>query len=424
MKYLWRIFSSVRLAIWTILLLALVSLAGSLSLFDVFHSPVFFILGTILIINIAVCSLKRWSSLLAASRGVTMESAARLLAKGATNTQQGTSKRSQKDTAEAAVTFLAQRGYRQRRQTVTGTDLLAGDKNRFAPWGTYAIHLSLILLVAGYLMGSYFGYNDDSFIVAENQTRAITGYPFSLYLDSFEDEYWPDGSPKDFRSQVKIIENGLVVKEALVRVNHPLEYKGLKIFQSFYGPAVAVTVKDIDGNPVFQDSVVFSTSLSDQGFVWPFGTFTLPGNNLYCAIISSAGPSDPIIPSGELRLEFYDIATVEFLDSFPLAVGMPVEYQGLFFSADSMGQFSGFQIKEDPGLVLIWIAFALFMAGLFLVFYFPHRQIIISIQPGQAGSSYSYTFLGKKSLFTDEIKSLVEALNSADVETPERKSRK
>ncbi|AKG53921.1 cytochrome c-type biogenesis protein Ccs1/ResB [Dehalogenimonas sp. WBC-2] len=273
-------------------------------------------------------------------------------------------------------------------------------------------------------MGSYFGYSDDSFIVAENQTRAITGYSFSLHLDSFEDEYWPDGSPKDFRSQITIIENGLVVKEALVRVNHPLEYKGLKIFQSFYGPAVAVTVKDIDGNPIFQDSVVFDGSLSDQGIVWPFGTFTLGDNNLFCAIISSAGPSDPLIPAGELRLEFYDMDSVEFLDSFPFAVGTPVEYQGLSFSADYLGQFSGFQLKEDPGLVLIWIAFALLMAGLFLVFYFPHRQIIISIQPGQTGSSYSYAFLGKKSLASDEIQSLTETLNGVDVETHERKSQK
>jgi hypothetical protein len=118
---IFRLFSSVRFALWVILLLAIVSLAGTLlrqipaqlladpalkqawveqvakphygsfwtpvfdriGFFDVFHSPAFIVLGSLLIIAITVCSLKRMPSLIKTSKGVDMESAARLLDKGA-----------------------------------------------------------------------------------------------------------------------------------------------------------------------------------------------------------------------------------------------------------------------------------------------------------------------------------------------------
>ncbi len=208
MNSIWRFFSSVRLALWVILLLAVVSLAGTLIIqippavaadpglmdqwveqiaqpkyggmtdifrflgfFDVFRSPVFIVLGSLLIVNIAVCSLKRLPSLVKMSRGVAPEDAARLLDKG--NAVRATSKLSAVESTAAVTGFLTQRGYRIRQESKPDATVLVADRNRFAPWGTYAIHLSLILLIAGYLVGSFSGFSNDDFVVAENETRAV-----------------------------------------------------------------------------------------------------------------------------------------------------------------------------------------------------------------------------------------------------------
>lgn len=396
-----------------------------LGFFDVFHSPAFIVLGSLLIVNITVCSLKRLPSLLKMSRGVAPEDAARLLDKGTAT--RATSKLSATDNVAAVTGFFSQRHYRLRQQSGPTETIFVADKNRFAPWGTYAIHLSLILLIAGYLIGGYSGFTDDSFIVAEGETRAIGDpYAVSLHLITFEDEYYSNGAPKDYRAQVELLVAGQVVQEGLVRVNYPMNYGGLKVFQSFFGPAVTALVTDSAGREVFHGPVALPSSLRDEGLVRPYGTLDLPANDIFVIIISGATTgNDPVISAGEVRLEFYNAATGEFVDSLSAPIGSPVEFQGLSFTPEALGQFSGFQLREDPGLWMIWVAFTLFMIGLGLVFYFPHRQIIVAVHPDLKGSRCSYNVLGKKSqAAAEEIQAFGQAIGATGQIQPKKFERK
>ncbi len=463
MGYIIRFFSSVRLALWVILLLAVFSLAGTLlrqmpsaiagdpalreawleqvaqpnyggmtdiynflGFFDFFHSPIFIFLGGLLIINIAVCSLKRWSSLVKTSKGVDVESAARLLDKGAAT--RASSRLSAADNTAAVNGFLSRRGYRIRQQEITGAAVFVADKNRFAPWGTYAIHLSLILLIAGYLLGSYQGFSNESFIVAENETRPVGDpYDVSIKLNSFTDEYYDNGLPKDYRSDVELLVNGQVVQQGLIRVNYPMSHGQLKIFQSFYGPAVTLQVADAGGAEIFNGSVALTEPFDAEGIVRNSGTLDLAPQNLYIFIINSAGPGDPIVPNGQVRLEFYDALPDDggqFLESLDVPLGIPGEFQGLSFTPGAMTQFSGFQLREDPGLGMIWAAFILFMLGLCLVFYFPHRQMVIAIQPDAKGSRCSYSVLGKKNqAAVDEMEAFAQAIGATGQIQPKQAER-
>ncbi|MEL7561919.1 cytochrome c biogenesis protein ResB [Dehalogenimonas sp. 4OHTPN] len=430
-----RFFSSVRVALWIILLLAIVSLSGTLlrqmppvvaadpelvqlwleqvarpayggltgvldflGLFDVFHSPVFLVLGSLLIVSITVCSLKRWPSLIKISRGVDSEDALRLLDKG--HATRATSRLSAGDGVAAIENFFTKRSYRLRHLSSGEVKLFLADKNRLAPWGTYAIHLSLILLIAGYLVGSYSGYSNDSFIVAEGETRDIGApYGISVHLESFEDEYYATGAPKDYRAQVQLLSAGVVIKEGLIRVNYPMEYGGLRIYQSFFGSAVRIGVANSSsGVEVFNGSIALADGFAAEGYQRFSGTLDLNAQNLFVYLISPAAGGDPVIPADSIRLEFYDGEQPEgqFIDFINIPIGQHAEFQGLVFSPEEMTQFSGFQLREDPGLGLVWASLALFMLGLVLVFYFPHRQIIVSIKPDTKGSRISFTALGKK----------------------------
>ncbi len=149
------------------------------------------------------------------------------------------------DTTLPLTRLLRNKRYKVKTAIVRGNTYLSGDKYRFSALGTYLIHFSLVLLIAGFLLGSYLGFRNPSFVVAEGNIQDV-GYntSLSLRLDSFSDEYWPDGTPKDYRSEVTIYENGLEVKQGTVRVNHPMTYNGIRFFQSFFGPAASLRISD------------------------------------------------------------------------------------------------------------------------------------------------------------------------------------
>ena len=61
---LWRLFSSIKLALGLILVIGAISLFGALKPdIDVFHSWVFLLAGTFLMVNMIVCSLNRWKNI-------------------------------------------------------------------------------------------------------------------------------------------------------------------------------------------------------------------------------------------------------------------------------------------------------------------------------------------------------------------------
>lgn len=59
--------------------------------------------------------------------------------------------------------------------------------------------------------------------------------PFRIHLQSFHVAYYSTGMPKDFTSHVVLYSpDGKVLKSADVRVNHPLSYDGVEIYQSSF----------------------------------------------------------------------------------------------------------------------------------------------------------------------------------------------
>jgi cytochrome c biogenesis protein len=154
---------------------------------------------------------------------------------------------------------LAGRHYALTKEEGRGTVSLAGDRHRYACLGTIPLHLSLILLLAGVLVGMLGGFQDDSLVVVEGAAAEIGhGTGLSIYLLSIIDDYWEDGTPRDYRSSVGLYEDGDKVKSGVIRVNHPMSYAGVRIHQGFFGPAVRLLISDAEGNPMLKDHVALA----------------------------------------------------------------------------------------------------------------------------------------------------------------------
>ena len=76
-----------------------------------------------------------------------------------------------------------------------------------------------------------------------------------MELDHFTDEYYLEGPPKDYSSELIIYDNGVEVKRGTVRVNSPMSYKGISFHQAFFGQTAVMDVKDETGASIFSAGV-------------------------------------------------------------------------------------------------------------------------------------------------------------------------
>ena len=425
--WLWRMFSSVRLAVILILVITGLSLLGALliqvpseiaknpqlysnwvdtvarskvgiwtpflsvlRLFNVFSSLWFIIACTLLMLNIFICSVNRWSNISLSLRGGVVKQNENFYLN---DNDHAELKDIQAPVAEAAMIskkILKGRGYRTQTESDENSIYIAADKNRYCRLGTYFSHFSLILFVLAFVAGNYFGFRDVSFTVPVGSIRNI-GHDtaLSLQLISFVDEYYDNGTPKGYRSEVVLYENSQPVKQAVIQVNHPLTYKGIRFYQSYFGPAAKVQVRDENGNDVFNDNVPMDSSFFMEGARRYEGFFALhlPEANLYnIRLISSAvNAEDPIIPADYIAVDIsQDSRQIDFK---LVKLGTSKVVGGLEFTFLEESKYSGFQVSKDPMSILIWIASILFIIGICAVFYFPYRQVWVLSQPLDQGSS-------------------------------------
>ena len=393
LKKVWRFFSSIKLALVLILLICGFSLIGTLvTRISVFHSWWFFAAGTLLMINIIVCSLNRWGNLKLSLQGGAVKQEESFYSSGNYHTNVSTVYSPSSETSHIPENILRKRGYRVRTENRDGNIYIAADKHRHFRLGTYASHLSLVLFVLAFLLGSYFGFRDKNFVVAEGNTKLIGhNTNLSIQLVSFVDEYYADNMPKDYRSQVILYENGQEVRQTVVRVNHPLTYKGISVYQMFFGPAIQLQIAE-NGNVLYQGNVPLDNLINNQGLERYVGSVVLPGGINVQVISSAINVTDPVIPQGQLAIYMQQNGNQIAADSVQKCV--PRDINGMEFSYQADSKYSGFQISRDPGSNLIWVAAILFILGTMSVLYFPYRQVWILYQTQSPDSNRLLIRLG------------------------------
>lgn len=265
---------------------------------------------------------------------------------------------------------------------------LYGDKNRWAPFASLCGHLSIIIILAGVMVGAIAGYRDNGFVIAEGSTVTVpSGDGLSVQLVSFEDAYYSEtGAPSDFASELVLFKDGTEVARQTIRVNDPLRYGDLSFYQSFYGPAIAMRVADVGGAALFEDGVPLAWSTKDDER--RVGTFTVPGKDLTVWLVGTLGPSDPLVKPGQIRVETYRASTGDAIEQVTIDQGVATDVSGLLFTFGRELQFTGLSVSRDPGTILVWIGSLLLMAGFTIGFSFPHRRIWgrLAVRAGGGGS--------------------------------------
>jgi cytochrome c biogenesis protein len=295
-----------------------------------------------------------------------------------------------------------------------GTVHLYAVRNNWAPWAGLVAHVSIVVILAGAMVGSMWGFRDSQFMLAEGSTSAIPKVAgATLTLNSFKDTYSPTtGAPLDYVSDVTVTQDGQEVARQLVRVNEPLRYRGISFFQAFYGPAVVLTVKDAAGATIFSEGVPLAWTATDGNEI---GSFTLPAQNLAVWVVATTGPGDPTIKPGQVAVELYDSATGNPVTQQTIDQGKAATVEGLSFTFDRESKFTGLSVANDPGTPLVWLGCILLIVGFAVRLYVPYRRVWGRLEARLGGgTSLSIAAVGRRDTgFDAEFTTIVTEIRQA-----------
>ena len=449
---LWRFICSTRLALILILLLAVAVLIGTvliqapsemvasatryqrwvkelgnrfgpftgifdtLGLYRIYTTWYFRALGALLGLNILACTLNRIPRQWRQATGKPRVKVEDTFFLSGNNRAQLQPELSPEDASANLQALLRRIGYRTLVETGQGQTHIYADRFRFSPLGTIITHAGLVMMLLAVIFGGLTAKRN-LIAIPDGSVRPVgLGTNLTILNEGFTEEDYPSGTPKDYRSDLVIYENGVEVKRGTIRVNTPLEYKGYRFHQSYYGNAAVIQVKDQSGATLFQDGVELTYQSDFWGKNRPTGYFLLPGTALWVEIAGTGknlGYIDPTVHTSEVGVAIYRGDAKSYLGK--LATNEPQVVEGLTITFLREKQFTGIQVARNPGVNYVWIASALIVLGAALVFYFPQRRLWCLVH--QEGGNTSVRLAGAAprtaATFTSTFEKLVAEADSS-----------
>lgn len=455
---LWRLFTSKRFGMLLILTLGLLSLIGAvvaqaptglrsdpaghaqwlesvrpkyggwtavldtLGLFAVFTSLWFKTVTVLLAVSILACSVNRAPKLWRQAHHPHTRMGNAFFAHAALR-DSGDVAASPEEVISAARTVL----HRHRFRVITDPDAAPGhlyaDRYRFGPFGTVLAHVSFVLILIGAAVSASAGFKESQFAVTVG-SRVEVGHGTGLAVaaSSFTDAYYPDGSPKDYASDLVVYRDGQQVAAGTVRVNQPLRVGGVRFYQSYFGTAAAMRVTAGSGAVLFDGGVPLQWSSQDGRH--SIGQLALPEQRLTVYVVAPAsGEVDPTVQPGQVQLELYPDGAQSPTRTLVVSQQQPTSVSGVEITFLRERQFTGLIVARDPGALLVWIGSALMIVGLFAVFFFPHRRIWLRARDTGTGDTTVdvASALRRDSAFESQFHRLVEQIQHRAATHPTRR---
>jgi cytochrome c biogenesis protein len=404
---LWKTLTSLRLTMVLLIILALVSLIGTVRI-QVFDSVWFLIPLGIFVLNLTACLIRGLPRAVRRSRqrltaDVALELPERVRFSWAPN-----------PSPQSQVEKALKRELGAGHQTATEDQVVYfWERGRFRPLGPYVVHLALLVILTGALLGKFLGVQgqlalqmgeSSSDFISEGKEKPLH---YQARLDNFQVFYYPNGTPREFRSDLTFTRPGKPPEQAICRVNDPVTFGGFTFYQSSYGHTVRLEVKEGENSHVVEA---------------PVGqTMQLPGGQARFRVLEYQ--PDLVMPGGgqdkhlgpAARLAYWEgrdhPSIIVVLKNRPeLADRQPGPYR--FFLQGSTF-FSVLQVKRDPGVWWVYAGFLLLLPGFYLAFLRPTERWALVLRRNEKGG-WQARLLGAapraREAFQDRLERLQEIL--------------
>jgi len=355
-----------------------------LDIFDMYHSWWFQLLILLLTINILVCSINRfsatWKTVFVKNPPFKLERFRKL-----SNRQDFLDDRSPETLKKTYEAYVSKHFGYSRTENADNGFCIFSEKWRWTRLGIYGVHLSVLFLLLGALIGSIFGF--DGYVnipegesvkqIQLRNTGEIKALDFEIRCEDFDVSFYDTGQPKEYRSTLTILEQGKPVLSKDIIVNDPLRYRGINLFQSSYGT--------LPSNEVFLD---FTSS--DTGIVYNKkasmgqeidipeggGKFTLKDySNAYMFMGHRIGEAfvGLLTPENEKPIEI--ILPLNFPSFDKMRKGRMVISVAEYVSR----HYTGLQVTKDPGVWVVYAGFILMIIGCYITFFMSHQRLCIEV---------------------------------------------
>ena len=419
---LYDFFRSLKLTIFILILLAILSIIGTLiaqnaapedyirrygaslyevldffSLFDMYHSWWFSAILLFLVINLLACSLQRfpgvWNQVFRSAGSQGLEES--MLKTLPYVEKVRLSNPAKVNMEEVAGNSLKKAFKKQERIETESTITFFAEKGRFSRLGVYITHLSLLIILVGGIIGSLFGFKGfvnilegetaDRFFVRGKNVNLPKALPFSVRCDDFTVTFYDlkdreeERHVKEYTSLLTIIDNGKEVLKKTVEVNHPLHYKGLAFYQSSYGALNRVTLGIQKKNK--KEKTLLEAEEGD--------TIEVPEMNAFLRVLTYA----PQVHTFGEGVQVALLRPNQEPRVFWVIKGLPkMEQQSgeefaISFEGKTSREYTGLQVTKDPGVWVVWVGCGLMIFGFIVSFFFSHQKVWVRIPKGPAKAS-------------------------------------
>lgn len=352
---------------------------NALGFFHVFTSVGFYVVVALLALSIIACTTHRIPELWRRYFHPRVHVSPRFFDKARYRGSVGTSQSSDA-TWEAVQAVLKRNHFRVRVDDKDPEHSLYADRHAWSGVGTVIAHLSFILILLAFVITSRWGIEEE--IAAPVGREVSVGHDtgVSLLATSFSDSYSEEGQPEDYVSELELHRGDEVVAEQTVRVNSPLEFEGFRYHQQSFGIAADVVVTDHTGNTVFDESVPMKWTSQDGAN--SIGMFEL-GEYEIVVVTAASGRADSSIDPGSALFELYPSGTDsgEPYETRLSPQGESVALGDLNVTFERERQYTGIQLRSDPGAVWMWVGMTLLVVGMSVTFMFPYRRLWIRFDP-------------------------------------------
>jgi len=410
---IWGFFTSLRLVIVLLLVLSVLSVAGTiieqnkplqeyyrlfrpetvelflkLGLLDMYHSWWFTSCLALLALNVIACTMERYPSIMKGLKtaNVVLDEKLEAALKDPAKIRYPLPA----ETVEKRITDLVKKTF-PAAPVVTQTQDARHffyEKGRYTRLSFFLTHLSILIIFIGALVGSLFGFKgyvniNEGETLSTIQTRQGENKTlnFGVRCNSFNADYYETGAPKDYRSDLSVIMDGKEVLRQTIRVNDPLTYEGITFYQSSFGSLPDNVTLEIRGK----------TDASGGTVVAPFGKqVDIPGGGVRIEVAdyrdhfhfpdgSEAGTAIGVNifrpdaePAGVWIYEAHPEKNTHFGYSF--------EVKGV-----KVRKYTGLQVNKDPGVWVVWTGCIMMVVGIMMAFFTSHKKLWVRIGTDRKG---------------------------------------
>lgn len=368
-----KVFSSVKLTLILLLLLAFIAIGGTITpvdsqRFELFYqSPWFRALLSLLAFNLICCTIKtfpqKWHY-----RQRSIDSL---------RTGSGEGEPLTINSLQELAGRLSASGYRVH----TETDLLLAERGSFGRWGSTLVHIAILLIMLGGLLGAtgfvgtintYLHQPNHLYFDWDAQENRELG--FQLRADQFRLRYYP----VQLRFALSDAASGNSLGQMMLFDN-----------EAFDVPDSSITVQLRGFDP---EALILTMDVLERGELLgqyqvgekfeKFGAVQYPAFRL-----NKLQFRDPVLKQYETDVTI--LAAGQVVKQGTIRVNHPLSYRGVSiyqtaYGQDEFGKRSvGFQLSKDPGEWLVWTATLLLMLGFLLAWLVPRRAVGVKQVAGQ-----------------------------------------